>query len=165
MSESLPSSTPAGKPPSERSIPSAADRAEQREHPRFKPVDAVATLAKGGLLSSLGLGRVRVPVVNLSQGGVLLLAAKSIPVETKLRVRIEIPKPADLVESEASVRWCAQSAKNNAQFYVGLRFEKPDPQMQRKIAQMRDWFRSAEFKTQAARKEASSTHLRPFRAP
>jgi hypothetical protein len=165
MSETLPSSTPAGKPPSERGIPAATDQAEQREHPRFKPEDAVAIVAKGGLLSSLGLGKVRVPVVNLSQGGVLLLVAKSIPVETRLRVRIEIPKPADIVESQASVRWCAQSAKNNAQFYVGLRFEKPDPQMQRKIAQMRDWFRSAEFKTQAARKEASSTNLRPFRAP
>jgi hypothetical protein len=165
MSESLPPSTPAGKPPSERGIPAATDRTEQREHPRFKPEDAIAILPKGGLLSSLGLGKVRCPVVNLSQGGVLLLAAKSIPVETRIRVRIEIPKPADIVESQASVRWCAQSAKNNAQFYVGLRFEKPDPQMQRKIAQMRDWFRSAEFKTQAARKEASSTNLRPFRAP
>src|SRR4029079_7616712 len=130
-----------------------------------KPEGAVATLARRGLLASLGLGKVRYSVVNLSQGGLLLLAAKSIPVETRLRVRIDIPKPADIVEGEVSVRWCAQSARNNAQFYVGLRFEKPDPQMQRKIGQMRDWFRSAEFRTQAARKEASSTHLKPFRAP
>jgi len=165
MSESLPSSTPAGKPPSEREIPAAADRTEQREHPRFRLEDGIAILAKGGLLSGLGLGKVRAPVVNLSQGGVLLLAAKSIPVETKLRVRIEIPKPADIIESEASVRWCAQSARNNAQFYVGLRFEKPAPQMLRKIAQMRDWFRSVEFRTQGARKEASSTNQKPFRAP
>jgi c-di-GMP-binding flagellar brake protein YcgR len=165
MSESVQASNPAAKPPSERAIPAAPDRTEQREHPRFKVDDAVAILAKGGLLASLGLGKVRNPVVNLSQGGVLVLAAKSIPVETRLRVRIEITKPADIVEAQASVRWCAQNARNHAQYYIGLRFEKPDPQMQKKIAQMHVWFTSAEFRTQAARKEASSTHLKAPRIP
>ena len=56
------------------------------------------------------------------------------------------------------MRWCAQ-------YHVGLRFEKPSPQLQKKIDQIRVWFTSTEDRTQAARKEASSVNLKPYRAP
>ena len=50
------------------------------------------------------------------------------------------------------------SARNEAHFYVGLRFEETDTLLQKKIAQMREWFTSAEFRAKsAARKEASSS--------
>jgi len=163
MSEMTPSSVPSVKPPSERSMPAAPPGGEQREHPRFRLEDAVAVLSKG-LLASLGLGKVeKLRVVNLSRGGVLVVAAKSIPVETRLQVRIDIAKPADILECGASVRWCAKNARNGAQYYVGLRFEKPGAQLQKKIEQMRVWFTSPEFRTQAARKEASSVNLKPYR--
>src|SRR5712675_1733658 len=100
MSESLPSTGPESKPPTDRAIPAALERAEQRGHPRFKIEGATALLGKGGFLSSLGLGFGKKPLVNLSQGGVLVLAGKSFPEGTRLRVRIEVPNPADVVEGE-----------------------------------------------------------------
>jgi hypothetical protein len=165
MSEMSPSSTPEVKPPSERSLQAAPAHGEQRQYPRFKLDDAMVILSKGGLLSFMGLGKVRNRVVNLSQGGVLVLAAKSVPVETRLHVRIEVTKPEEILECEASVRWCAQSARDNKLYYVGLCFEKPGAKLQKKIEQMRIWFTSPEYRTQAARKEASSMNLKPIRLP
>lgn len=80
------------------------------------------------------------------------------------QLQIEIPKPADTIECEGQIRWCAQSAKNDAHFYVGIRFEALDPLAQKKIARMRDWFTSANYRAKSTvRKDASSAQLRARR--
>lgn len=164
MSEPIPPSGPAIKPASEPALSAAPQRPERREHSRFKVEGAVAALGKGGFLSTLGLGQRKDAVINLSQGGVLVLVGKLLPVETRLRVRIEVSQPADVVECEGLVRWCAQSAKNDTHFYAGLRFEGLDPRVKKKIAQMHEWFTSSEYRAKAsARKDASTAKLKAFK--
>ena len=123
---------------------------EQREHPRFKIEGATAVLGKGGFLSSLGFDPKKNAIVNLSKGGIVVLVGKRVPPDTRVHVRIEISKPADVVESEGLVRWCGQSAKSDAQFYVGIRFERLDPLSQKKIALMREWFTSEEYRAKVS---------------
>jgi hypothetical protein len=164
MSESTELPVSGQKSPKDSASSGALARPEQRMHPRFKVEGATAILGKGRLLLSLGLGPRKSAVVNLSQGGVLVKSTKSFPVETRLRVRIEIPKPEDVLECDGEVRWCAQSAKNDACFYVGIRFERLDPLLEKKIGQMREWFTSVEFRAKAsARKEASSSLMKAVR--
>ncbi|HLF92917.1 MAG TPA: PilZ domain-containing protein [Planctomycetota bacterium] len=164
MIEPIPPSGPAIKPASEPALSATPQRPERREHPRFKLEGATAVLGKAGFLSKLGLSQRKDAVVNLSQGGVLVLVGKPLPVGTRLPIRIEIANPADVVEGEAVVRWCAQSARNDAHFYAGLSFEGLDPLARKKIAKMHEWFTSSEYRAKAsARKDASSGKLKPVR--
>jgi len=164
MSELPAASGSASKAASEGAIPVPLERPEQRAHSRFKVEGATAVLGKGGLFWALGLSRFRGAVVNLSQGGILIQAGKIVPAGTRLRVRIVIPKPPDVIESAGEVRWCAQGARNDAHFYVGIRFEGLAPGMKKKIEQMREWFTSAEYRAKTfVRKDASSTTLKPPR--
>jgi hypothetical protein len=52
----------------------------------------------------------------------------------------------DKIEAVGEVKWCYQSTKNAADYYAGVEFKDLEPAQQRKIAVMRDWFRSPQFK-------------------
>jgi len=161
MAESGPVSTPAQKPPSERTLPASTDK---REHARFKVEGATASVGKPGFLASLGLGPIRHSVVNLSQGGAMIRLGKRVPVNSRHELRIEVPKCKEVIETVGEIRWCLPSAKKESDIYVGVRFVDLAPAERRKLAGMYELFTSAEYKAKAAvRKDASSVQLNPPR--
>ena len=107
---------------------------DKREHPRFQVEGTTTVLGRPGFLASLGIGPIKHPVVNLSQGGAMVRVGKQFPVESRHEIRIEIPKFQEVVEVVGEVRWCAQSAKNASDFYVGIRFVDLPPADQQKLA-------------------------------
>jgi c-di-GMP-binding flagellar brake protein YcgR len=123
-----------------------------RKHLRFKIEDAATDLQIRGLLTVLGLGRANKAraTINLSEGGALILAGERLSVGTKVHLRIEMERYKDAIESEGQVRWCFESAREAQRYYVGLAFTNLDPLQEKKIAQMREWFRSPEYKARKA---------------
>src|SRR5687768_15173123 len=140
MAESLPGSTPEPKPPSDRVIPAAP--VDKRETPRFKVEGTTASVGKPGFLAELGLGTPKHHVVNLSQGGAMIRLGKRLPVDSRHPLRIEIPKCKEVIETVGEIRWCAASAKNDSDIYVGVRFVDLSAAEQTKLAGMHELFTS-----------------------
>ena len=138
-----------GDPPSSPTIPAETNL---RKSLRFRIDEAVARMYVKGLLTSIGLGRANAvrAAVNLSEGGVLILASERFRPDTRIRVRIEMEKYDDVLECDGMVRWCAGSARNPGYYFVGIAFEGLTPAQSRKIAAMRAWFTSPEYKLKAA---------------
>jgi hypothetical protein len=125
---------------------------DKREHPRFQVEGATTSLGKPGFLSSLGFGPIRHQVVNLSQGGALVRVGKEFPVESRHELRIELPTYREIVETLGEIRWCAQSAKNASDYYVGIQFVDLPAEDRQKLAGIY---------TKATRKDPSSVNLKP----
>lgn len=113
---------------------------EKRQFPRYKVEGATTVLGKPGILQSLGFGPIRHPIVNLSQGGAMVRLSKGFPVGSRHELRIEIPKVGEVVETWGEIRWCAQSAKNPADYYVGVEFVDVPADERRKLAGLHDRF-------------------------
>lgn len=128
---------------------------DKRVHPRFQVEGATTVLGKPGFLASLGFGPIRHPVVNLSQGGALVRVGRNFPVQSLHELRIELPAYREVLETVGEVRWCAQSAKNASDFYVGIRFVDLPDHDQRKLAGICE---------KAAGKDPSSVNLKPPKA-
>jgi hypothetical protein len=127
-------------------------RAELRQHLRFRVEGARTEITLKGFLAKLGLGRkneARV-TVNLSEGGILLSTHGKLAPGTKVQLRIEMEKFKDVIDVEGEVRWCYASARDASDFYTGIQFLKLTPAQISKIAQMRAWFTSPEFKQRSA---------------
>ena len=121
---------------------------ERRRYHRFEIDECQATLYREGLLSVLGVGknnRARA-ALDLSEGGARFLTYERLPVGTKVKMVIEMERYKDHITASGEVRWCYQSAKNAADFYVGVEFTDLDPAEKRKIATMRDWFTSPQYR-------------------
>jgi hypothetical protein len=139
------------------SIPAVPERQEQRGRPRFKIDGAVVRVGKPGMLSSLGLGLKEETIVNLSRSGVLALGPVKLEPKTRIKLRVEVPKWDDRIECEGEVRWCGQNARSEKLFYLGIRFIGLSPADEKRIGQMHELTRSAEYQAKAgARKDASS---------
>jgi hypothetical protein len=155
-------SDPAPSPPNERAIPGTPG--DKREHPRFIVEGTTTVLGKPGFLASLGFGPIRHPVINLSQGGAMVRVGRQFSVESRHEVRIEIPKCQEVVETVGEIRWCAQSAKNDSDYYVGIRFVDLPAAEQQKLAGMCALFTSGDYKARSSpRKDVSSVNLKPPR--
>jgi hypothetical protein len=164
MAGPLPAPTPGPAPVPGSATTPIPERREQRQHPRFKVDGASVVLGKEGLFASLGLGRRTDPVVNISQGGVLVRTSKLLAVKTRLPLRIEIPKFKEVIECEGEVRWSGQSAKSDSEFYAGFCFVRIDPAQQKKIALMQEMLASNEYRAKSqARRDASSGHLKAIK--
>ena len=107
---------------------------DKRAHPRIRVEGATSMVGKPGILASLGFGPIRHPIVNISQGGALLRLGKGFPVGSRHELFIEIPNYQTVVETLGEVRWCAQSAKNSSDFFVGIQFVDLPPADRQKIA-------------------------------
>jgi PilZ domain-containing protein len=131
---------------------SKSTRQELRRYLRFRIEDASAELIIKGFFTSFGLGRVNKgrAAINLSEGGVMLLVRETIPVDTKVTVRIDMEKYEDVIEASGVVKWCEQSARSDKDFYAGIEFTGLGDADLKKIAKMREWFTSPEFKTRTA---------------
>jgi len=127
-------------------------RQELRKHFRFRIDDASAKMYVKGFLTSIGLGKVNKAraAINLSESGTLLLAHEKIPPGTKVLVRIEMERFEDVIEAEGVVRWCKQSGRSDKDWYAGIEFKGLSPADGKKIANMREWFTSPEYKTRTA---------------
>jgi hypothetical protein len=127
-------------------------RVELRRHPRFRADDASARLYVKGFLTTLGIGRKQEggSAVNLSEGGVLLRIQSRLKSGSPVQVRIEIEKYKDIIEADGIVRWCFQSARDQADFYAGIEFRTLPRAQAALIGKMRSWFTSPEYKQKSA---------------
>lgn len=128
--------------------PSSHKPSERRKHSRFEVDSCQATLYPDGMLTVFGVGknnRARA-ALDLSEGGVRFLTQERLPVGAKVRLIIEMEKYKDQIEASGEVRWCYQSAKNAGDFFAGVQFENLDPSQKRKIALMREWFTSPQYR-------------------
>lgn len=124
-------------------------KAELRSSTRFRIDDTVPLVYEQGLLSTLGIGRTNQAraAINLSEGGILVRTHDKMKNGTKVKVRLEIEKFKDVIEAEGVVRWCFQSAKEANNFYAGIRFTKVAPGVASKIARLRGYFTSPEYRS------------------
>lgn len=121
---------------------------ERRQHGRFEIDECQARLFRDGILTVFGVGkgnRARA-ALDLSEGGVRFLIHERIPIGTKVRMIIQMEKYQDQIEAGGEIRWCYQSAKNTDDFYAGVQFDDLDPVQKRKIALMREWFTSPQYR-------------------
>lgn len=135
----------------EAAVP-AGRKSELRRSARFHIDDAVTLVYRKGLLQTLGIGRVNEAraAVNLSEGGILVRTHDRVKAGTKVKVRLEIEKFKDVIEAEGVVRWCFKGANDESEFYAGIRFtEVPDAAVH-KIARLRGYFTSPEYRTRHA---------------
>lgn len=122
----------------------------KRQHVRFRPEGVVARLDKGGLLGKVGIGSVQTRVINLSEGGVLLIGKSRFAQGARVVLRIEIPSHKDTIICDAEVRWSCRNARDESEFYTGLSFVGLKALEAKKIAKMREWFTSAEYKARSS---------------
>ncbi len=141
-----PSTTPVretSETPKESGKPS-----DRRKYHRFEIDECQATLHREGLLTVLGVGknnRARA-ALDLSEGGVRFQISERIPVGTKVRIIIEMERYKDQITASGEIRWCYQSGKNSSDFYAGVEFIDLPASEKRKIAMMRDWFKSPQYR-------------------
>ena len=134
--------------------------AELRTSDRFH-VDGIATplVYEQGLLASIGIGRINQArsAVNLSEGGVLVRTHDRMKSGTKVKVRLDIEKFDDVIEAEGVVCWCFQSAKEEANFYAGIRFLNMPSAVASKIAKLRGYYTSPEYRNKTTVKRRQTT--------
>jgi hypothetical protein len=136
-----------------------------RRHLRFQVDGAGATLVLKGLLSMFGLARSNKArgLMNLSEGGALLICGDSVPKGTKVVVRVDMEKYQDVFEAEGVVRRCTKSSRREGEFHLGIQFTGMPAAQARKLAQMCEWFTSPEFKAKVAARAKQSGGLEFFR--
>lgn len=126
---------------------------ELRTSTRFQ-IDEIAVplVYEQGFLSSLGIGRINQArsAVNLSEGGILVRTHDPMKNGTKVKVKLEIEKMNDVIETEGVVCWCFQSAKGESNFYAGIRFTNVPPPIASKIAKLRGYYTSPEYRQKTA---------------
>jgi len=124
-------------------------RAERRRHTRFSLHEVGAKLYRRGATTLFGLAGLNIEgsVLDLSEGGLRLETAEKLLRDTRIHIKIAIAKFGDSLEADAVTKWCHATPKNPEVFQVGIEFLNPDPSLGRKIAQMRGWFTSAQYKS------------------
>jgi hypothetical protein len=140
-------------------------QANLRRHPRFSVDGAGATLYFKGVLSLVGLGgssKAR-GLLNLSEGGALLICTEEAAPGRKVKVRVDMEKYQDVFEAEGVVKRCSRSARREGEFHIGLQFTDVDGAQKRKLVKMREWFTSPEYKTMAALRNKQSGSIEFFR--
>ncbi len=136
----------------------------RRQHPRFDLDDAQAALFEGGLLAAIGVGKHNLAraLLDLSEGGVRMLLHRRIKTGSKVKIRLEIERHGDAIETQGVVRWCFESGTMPGTFYAGVMFTKLNASQKKKITLMRDWFTSPQFRALRAlrrRKMDTSSEL------
>lgn len=133
--------------------PRAGTGRDRRRHPRFEIDEAPAVLLLRKLLPFFRTALSR-KALDLSEGGVRILAVERLTPGLRLGVRIDFQKFQDAIQGEAEVRWCRQLPGTPHGFHLGLMFTREDLERARKIASMRGYFTSPTFR--AARQKRMS---------
>lgn len=119
----------------------------RRRHARFDVHGARAELRRSGLTALLG-GTVEGEVVNLADGGVRVYVPKELPAGRKVRCRVRLERFEEPLDVAGEILWCRRDLMSEAGFLVGIAFRGPEARQSRKIAAMREWFSSPEFRAQ-----------------
>jgi len=133
-------------------------KSDLRSSVRFQVDDVAPLVYRKGLLQNLGIGRVNEAraAINLSEGGILIRTEGRIPRDTKVKVRLELEKFKDTFEAEGVVCWCGEGAEGG-EFYAGIQFIDLPAKVKAKIARLRGYFTSPEYRTRtAARRKRES---------
>ena len=127
---------------------SASKGSERRRHTRFEVETASTQLRKEGLLALFGVGKGNLAraTIDLSEGGAQILIHDRLALGTRVRVKIAVEKYQDVIETKGVVRWCYQSARKKEDFFIGVQFGNLDTLQVRKLAAMREWFTSPQYK-------------------
>jgi len=136
-------------------VTSVKKGAKLRTSDRFQVDDiAIPVVYEQGVLASLGIGRINQArsAINLSEGGVLVRTHDHMKSRTRVKVRLEIETFNDVIEAEGVVRWCFQSAKEETNFYAGIRFTNIPPTVAAKIANLRGSYTSPEYRSKTTSK-------------
>jgi hypothetical protein len=131
---------------------STATPQDLRKHLRFQIDESSTSFSIKGVSTSLGSGRVTRgrAAINLSEGGTMLLVCEPIPVGTPIVVRIEIDERKEFIETTGVVKWCERDGRNEKDFHAGIEFVGLSEADLRKIAKMREWFTSDEYRNSRA---------------
>jgi len=131
----------------------AKSGSELRNNTRFSVGGiAVPLVYEQGLLTSIGIGRTNQArsAVNLSEGGCLVRTHDRMKSGAKVKVRLAIDKLDDVIEAEGVVAWCFQCAKDETNFFAGISFQNVPPNVASKIARLRGYFTSPEYRSKTA---------------
>lgn len=142
------------------SVATGKKSSDLRTSTRFQVDDiAIPVVYEQGLLASLGIGRINQAraAVNLSEGGILVRTHDQMKSGTKVKVRLEIEKFGDIIEAEGIVQWCFQSAKEESNFYAGIRFTSMPAPVAFKIAKLRGYYTSPEYRSKTSVKRRRET--------
>ena len=123
------------------SLPEAkANSSERRKFPLFEVSKITCSLCRRGLTTFMGISRVVLEgtVLELSEGGCRVSLGERLFPDTKLHLRLEVPKFKDVFEADATSRWCREMIKHDPPlFYAGIMFVNPPSAMSKKISSMR----------------------------
>lgn len=117
----------------------------RRRHARFDVHGARAELRRAGIVALLG-GRIEGEVVNLADGGIRVIVPKELPAGRKVRCRVRLDRFEEPLDVQGHILWCRRDLMSETHYLVGIEFRDPEPRQARKIAAMREWFNSPEFK-------------------
>ena len=128
---------------------------DRRRHARFYVEDAPAELRRSDLVALwglTGLGRVEGGVVNLSEGGIRVAVPRRLPPKRRVRCKVRSDRFQEPLDVTGEILWCERDLMSGNGFLVGIHFQRLEPRHERKIAAMREWFSSSEYKAQLAAK-------------
>jgi hypothetical protein len=128
------------------------EKSDLRRSTRFHIDDAITLVYKKTLLSGLGIGRSNEAraAVNLSEGGILIRTNDRIKNGTSVKVRLDLEKFKDVIEAEGVVQWCFKGSGENSGYYAGIRITRVPEQASAKIARLRGYFTSPEYRSRTA---------------
>jgi hypothetical protein len=118
----------------------------RRRHARFDVHEARVELRRVGLIALLG-GKVEWEVVNLADGGIRVAVAREVRAHRKVRVRVRLERFEEPLDVVGDILWCRRDLLSDAGYIVGIAFREVEARQARKIAAMREWFTSSEFKS------------------
>ena len=136
-------------------------RANLRRHLRFEVDSTGACLTVNGILSLIGIrgaNKARA-ILNLSEGGALVVVEESIRRGAKVRVRVEMERYQDEFVADGVVRWCARHPRQENLHQLGVQFTKLSDAQARKLAKMREWFTSPQYLAKVAARERNTIHI------
>ena len=126
--------------------------AERRRHRRFLPRECDLSLMREavGILKVFGMGagkdNLAAAVVDLSEGGARFITKSKLTIGTRVSVTIGVRLFNDTIKTTGTVCWASEHTNRAAQYYAAVNFDKLDAVQARKIAGIRDYLNSPEFR-------------------
>lgn len=138
---------------------------DQRKHARFLPrgCDLSVIPEARGLLKLFGRKKNNVAqgVVDLSEGGARFVTRTKLPVGRRVAITINVKLFKDVIETEGTIAWTMEHPYRVGSYYLGVKFTKVDAVQARKIAMIRDYLDSPEYR----QKESTRLRVRPDMDP
>lgn len=130
---------------------------ERRKHKRFKMHDYELHCHKETLLSKIGFKKENIAhtLHDISAGGAKLVVNERLALDSPIRMKIDLPKFSDTIETTGRVAWIrniAPEEKGEPAFQIGVTFHNPESKECRKIDRMKSWFLSPQAQAKQRKK-------------